>query len=337
MKSQFSADHLREKGIVVGFDARYNSRTWGRLTARIFANHGVKVRIFSEIVPTPYVAFQVRLNGLCGGVMCTASHNPKEDNGYKVYWNDGAQIIPPHDKGIAAAIDANLEPWDGSWETEGDIYTNYLITDPTKETDIKYMELLEGYITSKDLNSRTNLRFTYTPVHGVGTRTVKLAMKTFGLPELIEVPEQKDPNPDFPTVKFPNPEEGAGVLELSVKAAEANGCKHILASDPDADRLAVSEKGRDGKWKVFTGNELGAIFGWWAVECWKKRGKQSSDTTYMLSSTVSSKILDSIANKEGVKFEDTLTGTKLINTSTEFSFRIQMDGFKVQKTDRFWK
>ena len=152
-------------------------------------------------------------------------------------------------------------------------------------------------------------RFTYTPVHGVGTRAVKAAMVAFGLPELVEVELQKDPNPDFPTVKFPNPEEGAGVLELSMAAAEEAGSKHILASDPDADRLAVAEK-TNGKWRVFTGNELGALFGWWAVQSWKKRGANNPDTTYMLASTVSSKILDTIAKKEGIKFEDTLTGLK---------------------------
>ena len=201
-----------------------------------------------------------------------------------------------------------MEPWRDSWNTTGDLYSNPLILNPTEETDKKYTELLSLYSTTAELNSKTKLRFTYTPVHGVGTRTVKLAMKTFQLPDLIEVPEQKNPDPDFPTVKFPNPEEGAGVLELSVKAAEANGSRHILASDPDADRLAVSEKQANGKWKVFTGNELGAIFGWWAVQCWKKRGSDNPSNTFMLSSTVSSKILDSIANKEGIKFEDTLTG-----------------------------
>ena len=170
------------------------------------------------------------------------------------------------------------------------------------------MNRLKSYSLNSQLNKNTSVRFTYTPVHGVGTRTVKMAMKCFNLPDLIEVPLQKDPNPDFPTVKFPNPEEGAGVLELSVQAAEAGGSRHILASDPDADRLAVAEKSSDGKWKVFTGNELGAIFGWWAVECWKRKGSNDASNTFMLSSTVSSKILDTIAKKEGVNFEDTLTG-----------------------------
>ena len=175
------------------------------------------------------------------------------------------------------------------------------------------MTRLKSDSLNSELNKKTSVRFTYTPVHGVGTRTVKMAMKCFDLPDLIEVPLQKDPNPDFPTVKFPNPEEGAGVLELSVQAAEAGGSRHILASDPDADRLAVAEKSSDGKWKVFTGNELGAIFGWWAVECWKRKGSNDPANTFMLSSTVSSKILDTIAKKEGVNFEDTLTGKFLSN------------------------
>merc|ERR1719285_199829 len=316
VKTQFSSEELSTRGICVGFDARYNSKKYGQLTAQIFARGGVRVRIFNDIVPTPYVAFNVRQYKLCAGVMCTASHNPKEDNGYKVYWSDGAQIIPPHDKGIAAAIDDNLEPWANSWDLPSNLYNDSLIEDPTVETDRDYNQLLSSYCMNKAANEKTKLRFTYTPVHGVGTRAVKAAMKVFSLPDLIEVPLQKDPHPDFPTVKFPNPEEGAGVLELAMEAAEAGGCTHILASDPDADRLAVAEK-KNGKWRVFTGNELGALFGWWAVECWKRKGRNNPSTTYMLASTVSSKILDTIAKKEGIKFEDTLTGFKWMGSRSK--------------------
>ena len=149
-----------------------------------------------------------------------------------------------------------MEPWANSWDLPSNLYNDSLIEDPTVETDRDYNQLLSSYCMNKAANQKTKLRFTYTPVHGVGTRAVKAAMKVFSLPDLIEVPLQKDPHPDFPTVKFPNPEEGAGVLELAMEAAEAEGCTHILASDPDADRLAVAEK-KNGKWRVFTGNELG--------------------------------------------------------------------------------
>jgi len=314
-KTQFTAADLAQRGICVGFDARYDSDKYGALTAMIFARGGVRVRLFSDIVPTPYVAFNVREYDCCAGVMCTASHNPKEDNGYKVYWADGAQIIPPHDKGIAEAIDANLEPWPESWDLPADIYAHPLIEDPTKATDADYNEKLAAYCMNKEQNAATNLRFTYTPVHGVGTRAVKAAMAVFSLPELIEVELQKNPDPEFPTVKFPNPEEGAGVLELAMAAAEHGNSRHILASDPDADRLAVAEKTE--KWRVFTGNELGALFGWWAVQCWKRQGGAKAASTYMLASTVSSKILDSIAKKEGIKFEDTLTGFKWMGSRSK--------------------
>ena len=195
------------KGIVVGFDARYNSKTWGALTAQIFSNAGVRVRLFSDIVPTPYVAFNVRYHELCLGVMCTASHNPKEDNGYKVYWANGAQIIPPHDRNIATAIDQNLAPWAGNWsiETIPNIYNRDLVTDPMAETDVEYFKLLKRYATRREKNGSTSVKCAYTPVHGVGTRFVKMAMATFNLPEVIEVELQKNPDPDFPTVKFPNP------------------------------------------------------------------------------------------------------------------------------------
>jgi len=310
-QSQFSQSELSEKGIVVGFDARYNSKKWATLTAQVFSNEGVRVRLFSDICPTPYVAYCTRRHGLCVGVMCTASHNPKEDNGYKVYWNNGAQIIPPHDKGIAKSIEENLEPWSGNWDLESipQIYERGLVSDPMGETDDAYFAALARYSTRREQNSSAPT-CVYTPVHGVGTRFVKRAMEVFNLPELVEVELQKNPDPDFPTVKFPNPEEGEGVLALAIEAAEGVSSNHILASDPDADRLAVAEKQPDGKWKLFSGNELGAIFGWWAVKCWKDEGSKNAASTFLLSSTVSSIILGSIAKKEGVKFEDTLTGFK---------------------------
>jgi len=311
-QSQFTPEELASKGIVIAFDARYNSKSYASLTASIFARAGCRVRLFSDICPTPYVAFSCRFYGLCLGVMCTASHNPKQDNGYKVYWSNGAQIIPPHDKAIADAIVNNLEPWESSWEIPSipEIYINELINDPMAEVDVEYMKLLKTSSTRLEKNRKSKLKFTYTPVHGVGTKFVKLAMKTFNLPELIEVPLQCKPDPEFPTAEFPNPEEGKGVLKLAMEAAEAGGSRHVLASDPDADRLAVVEKQDDGSWRAFTGNELGAIFGWWAVSNWKNSGSPDGENTYMLASTVSSVILKTIAKKENLLFEDTLTGFK---------------------------
>ncbi|RXN25513.1 phosphoglucomutase-2 [Labeo rohita] len=271
---------LKQRGVVIGFDARANppsggsSKRFACLAASVFISRGVPVYLFSDITPTPYVPFTVSHLGLCAGVMVTASHNPKQDNGYKVYWANGAQIIPPHDKGIAAAIEQNLEP---------------------------------------ELNKNSEVKIVHTSVHGVGHIFVQAAFKAFDLHPPYAVEEQKDPDPEFPTVKYPNPEEGEGVLTLSFALADKEGATVILANDPDADRLAIAQKQESGQWRVFTGNELGALLGWWIFQCWKQQkdeGKASIKDVYMLSSTVSSKILRAIAVKEGFHFEETLTGFK---------------------------
>lgn len=301
--------HVKEQGVVIGFDARYNSHRFAQLASVAFLQLDIPVNLFSSITPTPFIPFTVlQLNCSCG-IMVTASHNPKEDNGYKVYWNNGAQIISPHDKGIQASIEKNLCPWPSAWDislTE----TNALCQDPLKEIEEKYFEALKEKILDRCINSNCPLVFTYTAMHGVSHRFMTKAFQECGFKHFIPVKEQMEPDPDFPTVKFPNPEEGKSALDLSVQTANANNSTVILANDPDADRLAVAEK-NNGKWKVFTGNEIGALLGawlWYAFEE-KKTNIKASDV-YMISSTVSSKILKSIALEKGFNFVETLTGFK---------------------------
>ncbi|KAK9508228.1 hypothetical protein O3M35_007934 [Rhynocoris fuscipes] len=209
---------LLNKGVVLGYDGRHNSKRFAELTAGIFLRAGSPVMLCSNVIPTPFVPFAVTKYKAAAGVMVTASHNPKDDNGYKVYWNNGAQ-------------------------------------------------------------------------------------------ELIPVKEQIEPDADFPTVKFPNPEEGKSALDLSIRTADINNSVIILANDPDADRLAVAEKIHS--WRVFTGNEIGALLGWWMIYTYKQRNPNADlSNAYMLSSTVSSKILKTMASAEGISFEETLTGFK---------------------------
>uniref|UniRef100_A0A3Q2T312 Phosphoglucomutase 2 n=1 Tax=Fundulus heteroclitus TaxID=8078 RepID=A0A3Q2T312_FUNHE len=246
--------------------------------------------------------------GLCAGIMVTASHNPKQDNGYKVYWDNGAQIVSPHDSGISKAIEENLEPWPESWNTEEALKTP-LLKDPYQEMNAQYFKAIQKHCHHRELNKNSQVKIVHTSVHGVGHTFVQSAFKAFDLHPPYAVEEQKDPDPEFPTVKYPNPEEGEGVLTLSFALAEREGASVVLANDPDADRLAIAE---NGQWRVFSGNELGALLGWWLFHCWRE---QNADTAavknlYMLSSTVSSKILRAIALKEGFHFEETLTGFK---------------------------
>uniref|UniRef100_A0A8P0PLP8 Phosphoglucomutase 2 like 1 n=1 Tax=Canis lupus familiaris TaxID=9615 RepID=A0A8P0PLP8_CANLF len=249
------------------------------------------------------------------GVMITASHNRKEDNGYKVYWETGAQITSPHDKEILKCIEECVEPWNGSWN-DNLVDTSPLKRDPLQDICRRYMEDLKKICFHRELNSKTTLKFVHTSFHGVGHDYVQLAFQVFGFKPPIPVPEQKDPDPDFSTVKCPNPEEGESVLELSLRLAEKEHARVVLATDPDADRLAVAELQENGHWKVFTGNELAALFGWWMFDCWKKNKSRNADVknVYMLATTVSSKILKAIALKEGFHFEETLPGFKWIGS-----------------------
>lgn len=309
------APECKKKGVVIGYDGRHNSDRFAKRTSTVFVCAGIPVYLFSKMCPTPYVAYGVRhYNAQCG-IMVTASHNPKEDNGYKVYWDNGSQIIPPHDKGIAASILSNLEPLATSWDYAV-LQDHPLNKDPFQEILDAYNADLKKLVNLSDETS--TLKFTYTAMHGVGYPFILEACKAVSHLEVIPVLEQVEADPEFPTVKYPNPEEGKGALELSIKTAEANNCKLILANDPDADRLAIAEQLPNNSWHIFTGNEIGALLGWWCWYNFRQKNKQISPSdVHMLASTVSSKILQTIAKKEGFNFIETLTGFKWMGNKAD--------------------
>ncbi|XP_073990789.1 phosphoglucomutase 2 isoform X2 [Rhodnius prolixus] len=297
-----------KNGLVIGYDGRHNSKRFAELTAGIFLQAGCPVYLYSEVCPTPFVPFGVTKFQAASGVMVTASHNPKEDNGYKVYWNNGAQIISPHDKGITKCIEENLKPGEGAWDLTV-LAGNKKLVDPLKEVMNDYFEIISRNVIDREKNRDAPFSITYTAMHGVGYPYIVEAFKVANFKELIGVKEQILPDPDFPTVKFPNPEEGKSALDLAIKTADSNNSVIILANDPDADRLAVAEKTEN--WKVFTGNEIGAFLGWWMINSYKKKhSKDDYSNVYLISSTVSSKILKTMAKVEGFSFEETLTGFK---------------------------
>jgi len=303
-----------QRSVVIGYDGRHNSRRFAGLTARAMIAKGFKVYLFQRCVPTPFIPFAVTLFKSVCGIMITASHNPKEDNGYKVYWENGAQIVSPHDKKIQDSILRNTEPWDQAWEEE----SVWLLTDnPIEEVEAKYFEQIKNSVLYPELNSKTSLEFTYTPMHGVGAKFIEQGFTAAGLKLPHHVPDQVEINPNFPTVKFPNPEEGKSALKLAIETANSKNCSIIVANDPDADRLAVAEKVND-VWKIFNGNELGALLGWWSLFVHKEKNGESKDLSdcYMLASTVSSKILRTMAEKEGFNFIETLTGFKWMGNKT---------------------
>jgi len=315
-------DDVKSKGVVIGFDARFNSLRFARLAARAFVSMGVPVQLFDDIVPTPFVPFTVCQVGAKLGIMVTASHNPKEDNGYKVFWDNGAQILSPHDKNIVKYSLENLAPWDGAWnESSTD---ELLVSNPTSMVKQLYFAELSKRCILDDANTKTALKFTYTPVHGVGAASIKQAFEMLKLQPFVAVEEQIRPDPYFSTVTFPNPEE-RDTLKLALATASKNRSTVILANDPDADRLACAELQPTGLWKIFTGNELGCLLGWWM---WHRAASSGVDPkrAVMISSTVSSKILETISKVEGFHFEETLTGFKWMANR---GLQLKKEGFTI--------
>jgi phosphomannomutase len=314
------AKDAKERGIVVGYDGRHNSKKFAELTAATFIFQGVPVYLFETVIPTPFVAFGVTNLGCQAGIVITASHNPAEDNGYKVYWDNGCQIVSPVDSGVTKAIANNLDLWPIDWEG---LYASALLR-KTTNVQADYMKSVEKFCFHKSNNSSDSVKITYTAMHGVGRKCVENIFEVFGLAPFIPVLAQVDPNPDFPTVAFPNPEEGKGALKLSMETADANGSNVILANDPDADRLAAAEKD-GGSWHIFTGNELGIILGHWMFEQLVQNKKDVDRSKIaVLNTTVSSKALAAFAKAEGLYYEETLTGFKWLGTAIE---RLEKSGY----------
>ncbi|XP_013149198.1 PREDICTED: glucose 1,6-bisphosphate synthase [Papilio polytes] len=301
-------------GVVVGYDGRHNSKRFAELTTKVFISASIPVHLFSKVCPTPFVSFATIMYGAGAGVMVTASHNPREDNGYKVYWGNGSQVIGPHDDNILDEIWQCLDIPEDHWNIE-EIRSHELVKDCTEDVCNNYNKYIHDSLHEdvREMNKKTSVRSVYSAMHGVGYEYVLKAFQAAGLKEPLSVREQQDPNPDFPTVMFPNPEEKE-CLELSKKLAEDNNIKLILVNDPDADRLAVAEYDESKKcWKVFSGNEMGALLGCWLLE---QHEKTSSDgDVYLLASFVSSKMLKAIVKGRGY-FVETLTGFKWMGNTT---------------------
>ncbi|WP_214111326.1 phospho-sugar mutase [Acrocarpospora catenulata] len=282
--------------VVVGFDARHNSDVFAKDTAAVLTGAGLRVALMSDRFPTPVLAFAVRHLGADAGVMVTASHNPPRDNGYKVYWGDGTQIVPPVDEEISRAIDAvgrvDELPLGDAWRTLG------------------HADIVQPYLTAVGglaLGDARELRVAYTPLHGVGGATLAAAFIQAGFKSPMMVGAQVRPDPDFPTVAFPNPEEpGAMDLALELASAPAVQADIVLANDPDADRCAVGARLPDGRFRMLTGDEVGGLIGEHVL-------RHTSDPDRLVATTiVSSSLLGKIAAEHGVVCRETLTGFKWI-------------------------
>ena len=304
-------------GIVIGYDARHNSKHFAELAASVFVRRGIRVWWYEDLVHTPLVSYGVQFKGASAGIMITASHNPGHDNGYKVYGRGGCQINTPVDGKIADSILQNLEPI--TWDPQVAIASDTRIC-------VK-ADLMLGYLASlrslfdmhrwHDSSSRTFPSFVYTPMHGVGLEFMNRALERLGqkraTERMIIVEEQAMPDPDFPTVRYPNPEE-EGALSLAKDTGDRNNVTLIVANDPDADRLAVAEK-VGGTWIQFTGDQTGILLASFILSERVKLIEKSDvvrpmEETTVLTTAVSSSMLAELASHYSVKFEETLTGFK---------------------------
>ncbi|KAK0417460.1 hypothetical protein QR680_013022 [Steinernema hermaphroditum] len=328
------AVHLRNEfqressGVAIGFDGRFNSKRFAQLAANVFMHNGIKVYLFSEVTPTPVVSYATIKLKCDAGLMVTASHNPKEDNGYKAYWSNGAQIIGPHDIEICRIAQEQPEPRPEYWNLE-DFEKNPRLNSADVVIDDYFAEE-QSLCFYKEQNEKCPIKFTYSAFHGVGLLYTQRMLKQFGFRDdkVVIVKEQALPDPTFPTVPFPNPEEGLKVLKLSIATADANQSTVILANDPDADRIQMAEKDpKTGEWRVFTGNEMGALLTWWVWKNWREANPEAdASEVYMLNSAVSSQIVGTIASAEGFKNDVTLTGFKWMGNVAE---KLRAEGKKV--------
>jgi phosphomannomutase len=299
------------KKVVIGFDARYNSDVFAADTARVMSGAGLEPIVFPHVVPTPVLAFAIRHLDACAGVMVTASHNPPQDNGYKVYLGDGRQIVSPVDEQISKLIKTVTDVREISLGTAG-----ALVSQDVLKT---YTSLTSQLITSGPTTDaqRKAVSSVYTALHGVGWKTLQSVFDASGFVEPIATPEQRDPDPAFPTVVFPNPEE-KGALDIALALAKKNSVDVLLANDPDADRFAAAAPSATGEWITLRGDQIGSLLGWWMIERAKLTGSKVSGT--LASSIVSSMMLESIANSAGLQYESTLTGFKWVSRVNNLAF-----------------
>ena len=302
--SQFP--HLPQISVVIGHDCRNNSRKFAEISANIFSANGIKVYLFEDLRPTPEISFAIRHFGCQSGIILTASHNPKEYNGYKAYWDDGAQMIAPHDENVITEV-MNIKNVNDI-KFEGN---NELIQIIGKEVDRMFLEKIKTLILSPEAIERNkDLKIVYTPIHGTGIKLIPDALRSFGFTNIIDVPEQNVISGNFPTVVSPNPEEPAA-LAMAVQKARETDADIVMASDPDADRIGIAIKDDNGEWILVNGNQTFLIFIYYLITKWKELGRLTGNE-YVVKTIVTTEVMADVARKNGVEYYDCFTGFKWI-------------------------
>ncbi len=302
----------KDLAVVVGHDCRNNGRMFAESVADIFSANGIKVYLFESLRPTPEISFAIRQLGAQAGVNVTASHNPKEYNGYKAYWEDGAQVLAPHDKGIIDEVNkVKIEDvkFDGNKE---------LIEIIGGEMDWDYLQAVKEAMVDQDVILRhKDLNIVYSPMHGTGRVIIPEALRSWGFQNIHVVPEQMVIDGNFPTVVSPNP-ENAEAMTLGMKLGTRLNADLVIASDPDADRLAIVCRNAKGEWEILNGNQTCMMFCWYIIENKKKLG-QLKGNEFLVKTIVTTEVIAEIAKKNGVELRDCYTGFKWIANEIRIS------------------
>ena len=313
MATQGLANYMKARlegplSVCISYDSRNNSKEFARITADVLSANGIHVYLWDNIRPIPLLSYSVRSKGANAGVMITASHNPKEYNGYKVFWSDGAQITSPVDEEIVAEVAKITDPSQVRFEPKEDCGGIELMG---HEMDDKYFKDVLGLMLSPEARAKhSDLKIVYTPIHGSGVRIVPEALDRLGFKNVYHVPEQDISDGNFPTVMSPNPEE-ASALKMAIEVADREGADIVLATDPDADRVGIAVRDNEGKMVLFNGNQTGSMLTYYILRRWKELGKLDS-TKYVVKTIVTTELIAQIAKSFGVKCYNVLTGFKYI-------------------------
>lgn len=292
--------------VAIAHDCRNNSRFFAETTANVFAANGIKVFLFEDLRPTPELSFAIRHLGCQGGVVCTASHNPKEYNGYKAYWNDGGQLVPPHDKNVMKEVEKIASVDDVKW-SGGEAN----ITIIGKEMDETYMEMVKSLsIYPEVIAKQHDLKIVYTPIHGTGITLVPSVLKRFGFTNVNIVTEQSNISGDFPTVVYPNPEESEA-MNIGMKKAKELDADILLGTDPDSDRVGIAVKDQNGNWTLVNGNQTAVLAFNYIIEARKAKGI-ARPNDMVVKTIVTTELIDEIARQNNISCYNVLTGFKWI-------------------------
>ena len=292
--------------VAIAHDSRNNSRYFAEITAAVFSSNNIKVYLFDELRPTPELSFAIRKLGCQSGVVLTASHNPKEYNGYKAYWDDGGQLVPPHDKNVIEEVN-NIKSID-----DVKFKANHELIIPIgKDIDDEYIEMIKSLSLSPSVIKRfSDLKIVFSSIHGTGIKLVPPVLEKFGFTNVTVVDEQATPDGNFPTVVYPNPEE-AEAMSLALKKAEEIDADLVMATDPDADRVGIAAKNDNGDFQLLNGNQTGTLLIYYLLKKWQENGKLSGKE-FVVKTIVTTDLIKRIADHFKVTCYDTLTGFKYI-------------------------